>query len=428
MHAHGVRRCARRAQPTQDTIVTIRPSYGGAMTLAAAWTLDPTIDFLNHGSFGACPRDVLARQDALRARLERQPVQFFVRDLEDLMAGARADLARFVGADPDDLAAVPNATTGVSTVLRALDLAPGDELLTTDHAYGACKNALDAVAVRAGARVVVARVPFPLASEDDVVEPVLAAVTPRTRLALLDHVTSPTGLVFPVRRLVAALAARGVDALVDAAHAPGMVDVDLDATGAAYTTGNCHKWLCAPKGAAFLHVRRDRQAGLRPLVVSHGATRPLGTSSRFRLEFDWTGTSDPTAFLCVPAAIEHVGGLVAGGWPALRAANRALALEARTALCAALDVPPPAPEAMLGALAAVPLPDAPTGSRPSRFGTEPLQDALLERWRIEVPVFAWPARPRRLVRVSAQRYNHPGQYERLGRALVTLLAEERGTA
>lgn len=389
--------------------------------LARRWTLDPTVDFLNHGSFGACPAAVLARQDELRAQLERQPVRFFVREVEGLYADARAVLARFVGADPDDLAVMPNATTGVSTVLRSLELAPGDELLTTDHVYGACRNALAEVAARAGARVVVAAVPFPLAAEEQVVEAVVGAVTPRTRLALLDHVTSPTGLVFPITRLVAALAERGVDALVDAAHAPGMVDVDLDGTGAAYTTGNCHKWLCAPKGAAFLHVRRDRQAGVRPLVVSHGATRPLDGATRFRREFDWTGTSDPTAFLCVPAALEHVGGLVPGGWPAVRAHNRALALAARETLCAALEAPAPAPDSMIGSLAAVPLPDGDEGAPPSPLLTEPLQDALLERWRIEVPIVIWPRRPRRLVRVSAQLYNRPEQYERLARALGALL-------
>lgn len=396
------------------------------MTLADRWTLDPAIDFLNHGSFGACPRAVLERQAELRAQLEREPVRFFLRELPPLLDAARAALARFVGADEADLAAVPNATTAVSTVVRSLELGPGDELLTTDHAYGACRIALEHVAARAGARVVVARVPFPLASEDQVVDAVLAAASPRTRLALLDQVTSPTGLVFPVARLVDALRARGIDALVDAAHGPGMVDLALDAVGAAYTTGNCHKWVCAPKGAAFLHVRRDRQDRVRPLSLSHGVGRAAGPAGRFRQEFDWTGTADPTPFLCVPTALEHVGALVPGGWPEVMARNRALALAGRATLCAALGVAPPAPEAMLGALAAVPLPDGPPGAplHPVAL-TEPLQDALLERWRLEVPIVGWPARPKRLVRISAQLYNHPEQYARLARALRAALDEER---
>src|SRR6266550_3303752 len=242
--------------------------------LARFWTLDPAVAFLNHGSFGACPRPVLEAQQRLRERLERQPVRFFV----------------------------PNATTAVNAVLRSLALAPGDQLLVTDHAYNACRNVLDFVAAAARAEVVVVPVPFPLASADAVVEAVVARATPRTRLALLDHVTSPTGLVLPIERLVRELAGRGVDTLVDGAHAPGMLPLDLGALGAAYYAGNCHKWLCAPKGAGFLHVRRDRQGGVRPVVISHGANNPRTDRSRLLLEFDWTGSHDPTPYLCVPEA------------------------------------------------------------------------------------------------------------------------------
>ena len=203
----------------------------------------------------------------------------------------------------------------MSTVLRSIDFRAGDELLITDHAYNACRNALERAAGAAGARVKVAAVPFPLSGPDAVVEAVLNEVTPRTRLALIDHVTSPTALVFPVARLVAELAARGVDALVDAAHAPGMVPVNLDQTGAAYTTGNFHKWVCAPKGAAFLHVRRDRQRLIHPLVTSHGANSERRDRSRFRLEFDWTGTADPAPYLAVPEALRFLGSLAPGGLP-----------------------------------------------------------------------------------------------------------------
>ena len=395
--------------------------------LARAWDLDPEVVFLNHGSFGACPVAVLEEQAALRRRLEREPVRFMVRELPALARAAREALGAFVGADPDDLAFVPNATHGVATVLASLPLGPGDELLTTDHVYPACRNALAHLAERAGARLVVAPVPFPLDHADVVVERVLAAVTPRTRLALLDWVTSPTGLVLPIGRLVAELAARGVDTLVDAAHAPGMVPMDLRALGAAWVTGNAHKWLCTPKGSAFLWARRDRQAGLRPLAISHGASAPVAGTTRFRLEFDWTGTCDPTPWLVLPRALELVGGLVPGGWPALRARNRALALEARALLCAALDVPAPAPPDLVGALAAVPLPPAPPGTRPGPHGTQPLQDALLERHGVEVPVFAWPAPPRRLLRIAAQLYNHRDEYAHLARLLPGLLAEESRT-
>ena len=193
------------------------------------WLLDPEIRFLNHGSFGACPRAVLERQSELRARLEAEPVRFFVHELEDLLDEARSRVAEFVGARPEDLGFVRNATSGVNAVLRSLSLRPGDELLLTDHGYNACRNVAEFVAERAGARVVVASIPFPLASEDEVVDAVLAATTERTRVALLDHVTSPTGLVLPIATLVRALDERGVDTLVDGAHAPGMLALDLEA-------------------------------------------------------------------------------------------------------------------------------------------------------------------------------------------------------
>jgi isopenicillin-N epimerase len=383
--------------------------------LAALWPLDPSVVFLNHGSFGACPAEVLRHQAGLRAELEAEPVRFLSREIDDRLDVARAALAAFVGADPDDLAFVTNATGGVNAVVRSLEFAAGDELLTTDHAYGACKNTLDYVAARSGARVVVATLPFPVAGPDAIVETVLAKVTPRTRLALLDHVTSPTALVLPIERLASELGRRGVDVLVDGAHAPGMVPLNVATLGVTYYSGNCHKWLCAPKGTAFLWVRRDRHAAVHPLTISHGATAVRPGRSRFRLEFDWTGTSDPTGWLTVPKAIEYVGGLVPGGWPAVMARNHALALQARDLLCAAAGTPPPCPDSMVGSLASVRQPD---GTGPVAWRRpDPLQQRLFDGWGIEVPVMTWPAAPRRLIRISAQLYNHRAQYERLAEAL-----------
>ena len=390
--------------------------------LAAHWTFEPGLAFLNHGSFGACPRAVIEAREALYRELERQPVEFMARRLPDLLDAARATLAAFLGADPEDLGAVPNATTGVNAVLRSLSFAPGDELLTTDHAYNACKNTLDFVAERSGARVVVARVPFPLADPGEVVEAVLGAATAHTRLALVDHVTSPTGLVVPIEEIVRRLAERGIDVLVDGAHAPGMVPLDLDALGrlgAAYYTGNCHKWLCAPKGSAFLWVRRDQRERIRPHVISHGANRPRPGRSRFHDELDWTGTADPTPFLCVPAALDVVGSLVSGGWPEVMRRNRELALRARAILTEALGVQPSCPESMIGTLVSLPLPDGDPGP-PSGLYVDPLHDTLLDRYEIEVPIAPWPAPPKRLLRVSAQLYNDEGDYRRLATALREL--------
>jgi len=373
------------------------------------WNLEPGITFLNHGSFGACPRAVLEEQARLRSRMEADPVRFMVRELEPLLDEALAALGEFVGADAEDLAFVPNATAGVNAVLRSLELAPGDELLATDHLYPACRNALDYVARRSGARVVVARVPFPIASPREVEEAVMQAAGPRVRLALLDHVTSPTALVFPIEALVAALAARGTDTLVDGAHAPGMLPLDLRRLGAAYYVGNCHKWLCAPKGAGFLHARRDRQAGLVPGAISHGLTSTREDRSRYRLLFDWTGTGDPTPALCVPAALRFMASLKSGGWPEVMSANHATALLARDLLCRALNLVPPAPAGMLGSMASVILPQT---------AAESLQDVLWEEERIEVAVLTREEPPTRFLRVSAQLYNVPGDFEKLALALA----------
>ncbi len=380
---------------------------------AQYWSLDPAIVFLNHGSFGACPLPVLALQQHLRQRIERQPLQFFGRDLEQLLDQARIDLAAFVGADADDLAFVPNATTGINTILRSLTFESGDELLTTNQEYNACRNALEFVAARSGAKIVVAEVPYPIESAQQAIELILQAVSSKTRLALLDHITSQTGLVFPIAEIIHALTAQGVDTLIDGAHAPGMVALDLTAIAPTYYTGNCHKWLCAPKGAAFLYVQRDKQAEIRPLTISHGANSPRCDRSQFRLEFDWTGTDDPTAYLCVPEAIRFMGSLLPGGWSELMAQNRAKAIAARKILCEILEVAPPCPDQMIGSLATVPLSD---GSYIE------LQDALLEKFGIEVPIVPYPSAPNRLVRISAQIYNTLDQYDKLGQAIVELSA------
>lgn len=385
--------------------------------LASAFCLDPTITFLNHGSFGACLRVVLESQQRIRDRLESEPVRFFMRELEPLLDASRRALATFLGADEGGIAFVANATTGVNAVLGSLELGAGDALLVTDHAYNACRNALDFHAQRRGAEVVVAGLPFPLAHPDEIVESVLACVTPKTRVALLDHVTSPTGIILPIERLVSELDARGVDALIDGAHAPGMVALDLAKLGAAYYAGNLHKWVSAPKGAAFLYVREDKRAAVRPTVISHGANSQRKDKSRYQLEFDWQGTVDPSAFLVVPHAISAMAALVPGGFSAVMQRNQSLALRARTTLCDALGERPAAPDSMIGALAAVRLPDASTSAPPL---VDPIQDDLFHRFRIEVPVMPWGF-PNRWIRISAQLYNDDDDYARLARSLCEVL-------
>ncbi|MHB0970121.1 MAG: aminotransferase class V-fold PLP-dependent enzyme [Thermoanaerobaculia bacterium] len=389
------------------------------------WTLDPSVVFLNHGSFGATPRAVLDAQQRWRERLEAEPVRFMVRELELLLDGARKELAEFLGASARDVAFVTNATAGVNAVAQSLALGAGDEIVTTDHEYNACRNVLEFVAARSGTRVVVAEIPLPIRDAGAVVDAIVMRVGPKTRLALVDHITSQTAVIFPVEQIVRALEDRGVPVMIDGAHAPGMLPLDLDALGASYYTGNLHKWVCAPKGAAFLHVRRDLQPTVRPTSISHGANSPRTDRSRFLIEFDWPGTFDPSAWLSVPDALRTVESLVEGGWPEVMRRNRALALRGRNILCEALSVTPLVPDAMTGSMAIVPLPDGRPGTGASALYGDPIQDALLERYGIEVPVIAWPAPPKRLLRISAQLYNGEAEYRKLGEALRVLLEEEQ---
>jgi len=351
--------------------------------------------------------------------MEAEPVQFLWRRYEERLEPSRRILAEFLGAEAKDLVFVTNATTAVNAVVRSCRLRPGDEILTTNLDYNACRNALAQRAAEAGATVRVAEVPFPLSGPDQVVEAVLEAVSPRTRLAMIDHVTSSTGLVLPVETLVEQLAKRGVDTLVDGAHAPGMLPLDFGALRPAYYTGNLHKWVCAPKGAAFLWAREDKQSDLQPCVVSHGNNTPRPGYSPYQDRFDWAGTSDPTAWLCVGETIRWMGSLLPGGWREVRERNRALVLAARRLLCRALQVEAPCPESMLGSLATLPLPERfQNVPRGGKIDTEQL--SLYDEFRIEVPLYRFGAPERRFFRISAQLYNRLSDYRRLAEALKVI--------
>lgn len=365
--------------------------------------LDPTITFLNHGSFGAVPLELQEVQDRWRRRLEAEPVRFMVRELPGALGGAREACADFLGADPADLVFVRNATSGVAAVLQSFPLAEGDEILTTDHRYQAVRNAMSAVCARTGAEVREVSLPFPVESPEALHEAVVAAIGPRTRLLVLDWITSPTALVLPVHALVAEARARGVAVLVDGAHSPGQVEVDLEALGADFWVGNLHKWLCAPRGTALLHVSPRWQEQIHPPVVSHGWGQGL------HAEFDWTGTDDPTGWLTAPAAVELHEAM---GGAEHRDRGHALVRAGREALAAALEVELPHPDdpELFAMMATVPL----------GLGAEVcwgLMERLLHRHRIEVPVVPW--REEAWVRISGfPAYNRVEQYERLAEVLA----------
>ena len=377
--------------------------YGRA--LRTLFRLDEATTFLNHGSFGLTPLAVLAAQEALRQEMERQPVQFLSRtNLQPRLRAAAAELASFLGAMGDDLAFVDNATTGANAVLRSFPLKPGDEVLITDHTYPAVRNAVRFVCERTGARIVEAKLRFPAESPDGIVAAVTAALTERTRLAVFDLISSASAIVMPVPALARACRDAGAPVLVDAAHGPGMVDLDLPALGADWVTGNAHKWLFAPKGCALLWASKTAQQTLHPTVISHGFEQG------FTNEFDWTGTRDPTAWLALPSALAFYRSMGDG---ALRSRNHALAVTAAELMAKRWRTEVGAPAEMLGAMAVVRLPGRHPGTPAA---AQAIHDQLWQKCHIEVPVMSleqtlW-------VRISAQIYNDLDDYQQLVAAIA----------
>ena len=383
------------------------------------WSLSPGVRHLNHGSFGAVPVPVREEQARWQARWDADPTGFVYRDLVPGIERSREALAGFLGADSRGLAFVRNASQGVASVVRSLEetLGPGDEIVTTSHDYNAVRQTLEFSARRTGASVRVVDVPFPIDDPTEVTRRVCDAVGERTRLAVVDHITSPTALVYPIDEIVSRLEP-DVPVLVDGAHGPGQVVLNLDQLGASWYTGNLHKWVCAPHGAAFLHSRTDRLGQTVPTVISHAWNAPLvDGSSRYLGLFDWTGTDDVSPWLVVPEVLEVVGGLEPGGWPALIDRNHRLVLAGRSIISSALGVAPSVPEGMIGTMAALPLRDYP-GDDPGGL-LSPLNDRLIEDG-FETIVSFWPHWPHQVLRISAHHYNQLGEYRDLAERLSEL--------
>ncbi|KKB11736.1 hypothetical protein VE25_11205 [Devosia geojensis] len=384
--------------------------------LARHFLLREDVVFLNHGSFGACPRPVFETYQAWQLELEREPVDFLGRRLNELMRVPREALAAELGAGAGDIVGLTNATTGLNIVAQSLDLKPGDQILTTDHEYSALEKTWAYVCRKTGAEVVVAKIPMPLVNEAQFTDAILAGMTGRTRVLFLSHITSPTALIFPIERAVAEARRRGIWSVIDGAHTPGHLRLDLDALGADFYSGNCHKWLMTPKGSAFLYARPEVQHLLNPLVISHGWTaksKEPGASgafgnSPFIDEVEMQGTRDPSAWLSVPSALafrrEH-------DWDGVAAQCRALAQETamRLAELTGLDLLS-APEFCAPQMVAMALPDCDTAE---------IHRTLFDTYRIEIPVFRWQKTC--IARLSVQGYNSRAQMDRLIEALTELL-------
>lgn len=368
---------------------------------ASAWALDPDLAYLNHGGFGATPVSVLAEQQSIRAALERNPAHFLVHDLPGLLDGVRSRVAAFLGADADGVVFVDNATTGTQTVIAQVRLQPGDEVLATDHGYPAALTQLRRATDAAGAVLRVVPVPLPAVSREQVAGAVLAGLTGRTRLVVIDHVASCSGLVFPVKEIAAECQRQGVPILVDGAHAPGMLPLDLGCLGADFWVGNLHKWVSAPKASAAFYVAPQWRERIQPLVASHGL------ADGYRPAFDWTGTRDPSAVLAVPAALDFFG---RAGWDAVRAHNNDLARQGAALVAERLRTCAPDADGLAGSMRLVPLPE-PLAEADARA----LEGQLLHEYGIVVPVTShcgW-----RWLRLSAQLYNTLADYGRLADAL-----------
>ncbi len=399
-----------------------------ALVAAGQWGLDPALTFLNHGSYGSVPKAAMKAQAALRERVERDPVRFYKSDLEGLLDSMRADVGAFLGCRGADLAPCANATYALCHILYALGLKAGDEVLITDHEYQSLANELERVCAATGAKVVQAKIPFPISGPQQVTDAFLGAVTKKTRIAFISHITSGSSLVFPVAGIVKEFNRLGIDIVVDGAHSPGQIPVDIAALNPTYFVGSGHKWLSAPKGTGFVYVRPDKQASFRPVCLSSRANKVRPERALFLRDFDYQGTDDYSATLTLPHSIAALGGMLEGGWPALMRANHNLAMAGRAVVCdilSGLGVTAPAPESMIGTMATLLIPEpAPQfANRPTKYD-DALQDALYENHRIVVPI--WRLNDdRRVVRLSAQLYNSLEQYEKLGHALAEELTREQ---
>lgn len=386
--------------------IKISSTKGVLNYLRDQFLLDSTVTFLNHGSFGACPKPVFETYQRWQLELERQPVEFMGRRFDDLMNEARARLADYLHAQVDGLIFVPNATIGVNTVARSLDLQAGDEILTTDHEYGACDLTWEFICRQTGAVYKHHPIPLPVTLHDDFVESFWSAVTPRTRVIFMSHITSPTALIFPVAEICRRAREAGIMTIVDGAHAPGQISLDLEAIGADAYTGNCHKWLCAPKGAAFLYVRPELHDKIDPLIISWG---DMEENPSFVTRNQWQGTREPSAFLSVPAAIDFQQ---AHHWDEVRIRCHQMASDMRGRLAELFDLPPicPGSPEWFAQLIAAPLPPCDPINLKAR---------LYDEFRVEVPIVVWQGKP--YIRVSFQGYNTPTDADILLNALIEIL-------
>jgi len=389
----------------------------------AVWPLSPGATYLNHGSYGSCPAFVLEKQSEMRARLEHDPTRFFKVDLEPLSDAARNALADFVNAPAADIALMPNGTVAMAMALNAVPLEAGDEILITDHEYNATLNELTRICQRTGAAVTTAKVRLPVVGPEAVVDAVASAITDRTRLIVVSHIASASAIIFPAQALADLAREKGIPILLDGAHTPGQIPIDIEALQPTFYAASCHKWLNAPKGTGFLYVHPQYQQRMRTLAQSCRVHVTRDDRSRFLCDTDYVGTNDYTGNLVIPDAIAHMAAQRPDGWPTIMRENHDKIVAAVNLLTGRTLASPIAPPSMIGSMASIALPENTAPDRPTEYD-DTLQDILNDKYHIQVPVWDMPGVAPRLMRVSAQLYNEMGDYQALVEALNAELSTE----
>lgn len=386
--------------------------------LASYWNLSLDIVFLNHGSFGANPKYITDKQKEYIDMLEAEPVDFSVRKMYSYYQESKKSLSEFVGTNADNIYFVTNTTIGINHVLYNQDGQKG-EWLTTNHAYGACLHAFQKIASLKSAEVIKVNIPFPLQSENDILSAIESGITPKTKLAMIDYITSSSAIIFPIQKIIQFLRSKNIISIVDAAHAPGMVDLNIDELEPDFLVGNCHKWICSPKGSAFVYVHPKHQANYKPVYYSFYNDFDEEKNAHWSNQFIWEGTRDYSPYLCVKDAIAYLPTLVENGWQEIQSHNRDLAIQASKYIAEKLEVALPVPESMLGSIVNIPLWDDIVPNTTFNYYTK-VKLELYNNYRIEVPCVLFPKAPTQYIRISAQLYNTMEQYEYLADCLLKI--------
>lgn len=409
--------------------VLARSQSSNANPFKALWAIDPSLTFLNHGSYGAVPRSVGEYRASLLARMEWDAVRFYKVDLERLMDQWRHRMGGFIGCAAKDLAALPNATIAIATAIHNTDWKTGDEVLLTDHEYMSGVNELRRLEQTVGIKIVWAAIPFPIQSPKQILDSVFEKLTNKTRMVMVSQITSSTSLIFPVAEIIAECNRRGIEVLLDGTHAPGQIPVNVRELDATYFVGSGHKWISAPKGTGFMYVHPSKQEGFRPLSISSRGHKIRPERALFLRDFDYVGTDDYSKVLAMTASLDFYDTVVPGGWDEVMATNHNMVIKGRDLLCRELadfGVMATAPDHMTGSMTTLLLPEPPLDlvNRPTQYD-DALQDKLVDKHSVVAPIWRLTADNRRVMRISAQLYNSIEEYQVLADALKVELAAER---